>query len=331
LLGRLLARDAASLGSVDEPRRVALALGSGGARGYAHIGVIEVLEERGFEIAGVAGSSMGALVGGVWAAGKLAEFEGWARGLTRADVLRMLDVSLGAPGAMRAEKVLAHVRELVGDQLIEELETPFIAVATDLVSRREVWLQHGRLDVAIRASIALPGIFTPVMLNGRLLADGGLMDPIPVSSTAALDADLTIGVSAGGERQATPGVSEPAEPRPWDEWIARFRRGAAHSLDRDVIRSALSRGPEVEPEREEEEAQTEAAELPVGLTGFDVMSSSIGAMQTIVNRYRLAGSPPDVLVTIPSSDVRMLDFHRAESMIELGRAATAEALEEAGV
>ncbi len=320
----------ASLGRVDEPRRVTLALGSGGARGYAHIGVINVLEERGFEIAGVAGSSMGALVGGVWAAGKLAELEEWARSLTRADVLRMLDVSLGAPGAMRAEKVLAHVRELVGDRLIEELEAPFTAVATDLVSRREVWLRRGRLDIAIRASIALPGIFTPVMLNGRLLADGGLMDPIPVSPTAALDADLTVGVSAGGERQATPAVSEPAEPRPWDEPIARFRRGAAQALDRDAIRSALSRGPEVEPEREEE-AQTEAGELPSDLTGFDVMSSSIGAMQTLVSRYRLAGSPPDILVTIPTSDVRMLDFHRAELMIELGRAATAEALEEAGV
>lgn len=309
-----------------------MALGSGGARGYAHIGVIEVLEERGFEIAGVAGSSMGALVGGVWAAGKLAEFEEWGRSLTRADVLRMLDVSLRAPGAMRAEKVLEHVQELVGDQLIENLREPFTAVATDLLSRREVWLQRGRLDVAIRASIALPGIFTPVMLNGRLLADGGLMDPIPVSPMAALDVDLTIGVSAGGERQdppATAAVSERPEPRPWDERVARFRRAAAQGLDRDVIRSALSRGAEAEPEREEE-ASAENAELPAGLTGFEVMSSSIGAMQTLVNRYRLAGSPPDVLVTIPSSDVRTLDFHRAESMIELGRAATAQALEEAG-
>jgi NTE family protein len=320
---------------MDGPRRVALALGSGGARGYAHIGVVNVLEERGFEIVGVAGSSMGALVGGVWAAGKLAEFEEWARSLTRTDVLRMLDVSLGAPGAMRAEKVLAHVQALVGEERVEDLGVPFTAVATDLVSRREVWLQRGRLDVAIRASIAIPGIFTPVMLNGRMLADGGLMDPIPVSPTAALGADLTIGVSAGGERQAPPsaqGVSKPAEPRPWNEWIARFRREAAHALDRDAIRSSLSRGREVGPElEEEEEAQAEAAELPVGLTGFDVMNSSIGAMQTLVNRYRLAGSPPDVLVTIPTTDVRTLDFHRAESMIELGRAATAQALEEAGV
>lgn len=319
---------------MDGPRRVALALGSGGARGYAHIGVVNVLEERGFEIVGVAGSSMGALVGGVWAAGKLTEFEEWARSLTRTDVLRMLDVSLGAPGAMRAEKVLAHVQALVGEERVEDLGVPFTAVATDLVSRREVWLQRGRLDVAIRASIAIPGIFTPVMLNRRVLADGGLMDPIPVSPTAALGADLTIGVSAGGERQAPPsamGVSKPAEPRPWNERIARFRREAAHALDRDAIRSSLSRGREVEPELEEEEAQAEAAELPVGLTGFDVMNSSIGAMQTLVNRYRLAGSPPDVLVTIPTTDVRTLDFHRAESMIELGRAATAQALEEAGV
>jgi NTE family protein len=117
-----------------------------------------------------------------------------------------------------------------------------------------------------------------------------------------------------------------------DEWVGRFRRAAAHALDRDVIRAALSQGPESqgpESEREREEEQAEVAEFPVGLTGFDVMNSSIGAMQTLVNRYRLAGSPPDVLVTIPKNDVRMLDFHRAASMIELGRAAAAQALEEA--
>ena len=126
------------------------------------------------------------------------------------------------------------------------------------------------------------------------------------------------------------GCLRPAETRPFDEWVARFRRGAVHALDRDVIRSALSHGPEVEPEREEE-AQSEVTEFPIGLTGFDVMNSAIGAMQTLVNRYRLAGSPPDVLVTIPASDVRMLDFDRAESMIELGRDAAAQALEEAGL
>jgi len=296
--------------------------------------VIKALEERGIEIAGVAGCSMGALVGGLWAMGRLEEFEDWACRLTRADVLKLLDVSIKAPGAMRAERVLEYVQGLGGDELIENLPVPFTAVATDLISRREVWLQRGRIDLAIRASIALPGIFTPVMLNDRLLADGGLMDPVPVSPLAALDVDLTIGVSAGGERQgppATAAVSEPAEAQPIEEWIARFRQGAGRALDRDMIRSVISPEPEKGTEATEEEPPTEAGELPVGLTGFDVMNCSLAAMQTLVHRYRLAGSPPDILVTIPVTEVRTLEFHRAESMIALGHTAAAEALAEAGL
>ena len=294
--------------------------------------MIQVLEERGFEIAGVAGSSMGALVGAVWAAGKLEELESWVRGLTRAHVLRMLDVSLRAPGAMRAEKVLAHVQDLVGDELIENLPVPFTAVATDLITRREVWLQRGRADLAIRASIALPGVFTPVMLNGRLLADGGLMDPIPVSPMAALDADLTIAVSAGGEREdppATAAVSESAEARPIDEWIARFRQGAARAIDSEVIRSVLSRHEADEPSERDDQPRAESVAFPEGLTGLDVMNYSLAAMQTLVTRYRLAGSPPDVLVTIPTTDVRTMDFHLADTMISLGRTAAEQALGEA--
>lgn len=316
---------------MDESRRVALALGSGGARGYAHIGVVQALEERGFEIAGVAGSSMGALVGGIWAAGRLEAFTDWALGLRRADVVRMLDVSFKAPGAMRAERILARVHELVGHERIENLPVPFTAVATDLLSRREVWLQRGPVATAIRASIALPGIFTPVMLNGRLLADGGLTNPVPVTPMAALDADLTIAVSAGGEREgppATAAVPENAEARPLDEWIARFRRSAARALDSDAARSVLSWGQGEEPTRQGDDSSQEPEVLPAGLTGFDVMNYSLGTMQTVVSRYRLAGSPPDVLVTIPVTDVRTMDFHRAEEMISLGREAAGRALEE---
>src|SRR5512134_474543 len=267
---------------------------------------------------------MGALVGGVWAAGKLEEFSDWALGLTRAAVLRLLDVSFRAPGAMRAERVLAHVQKLVGEKLVEELRVPFTAVATDLISRREVWLQQGRLDLAIRASIALPGIFTPVMLNRRLLADGGLMNPVPVSPLAALDADLTVAVSAGGEREgppATAAVSESADARPIEEWIARFRRGAARALDSDVIRSTRSWREREESAQGDDEPSEESGALPEGLTGYDVMSHSLAAMQAVVSRYRLAGSPPDVLVTIPVTDVRAMDFHCAEEMISLGRSA----------
>src|SRR5438874_1816415 len=147
--------------------RVALALGAGGARGYAHIGVIEVLEQRGYEIVSIAGTSMGALVGGLRAAGSLAPYAEWVRGLTARQVVRLLDPSLKTPGAIRAEKILAKVSELVAGALIESLPIPFTAVATDLLAGKEVWFQEGPLDAAIRASIALPTLITPVMINGR--------------------------------------------------------------------------------------------------------------------------------------------------------------------
>src|SRR5690606_34864730 len=221
------------------------ALGSGGARGYAHIGVIQVLEERGCEIVAVAGSSMGALVGGVHAAGKLPQYVDWATSLRQLDVARLLDVSLPAPGAIRAEKVLAKVRETLGDLKIENLDIPYTSVATDLLSGREVWFQKGPIDVAIRASIAIPGVITPVVLNGRLLADGGVLNPVPIAPLAVARADMVVAVSLAGEdaNQPDPGppVEETAESRPVEEWTERFRASASQLLDRDLVRSVLSR------------------------------------------------------------------------------------------
>src|ERR1700712_4882245 len=165
--------------------RVALALGSGGARGYAHIGVINELHERGYEIVGIAGSSMGALVGGLQAAGKLDEFTDWATSLTQRAVLRLLDPSLTAAGVLRAEKILDGVREIIGDIAIEELPIPYTAVTTDLIAGKSVWLQRGPVVAAIRASIAIPGVIKPHVLDGRLLADGGILDPLPMAPLAA--------------------------------------------------------------------------------------------------------------------------------------------------
>jgi NTE family protein len=161
-----------------------LALGSGGARGYAHIGVIQVLEERGFDIVSIAGSSVGAAIGGLHSAGVLGGYTDWARSLTQRDVIRLLDPALNAPGAIHAEKIMTRMSEMLGGAVIEDLPIPYTAVATDLIQRREVWFQSGPVDVAIRASIALPSFITPVMLNGRLLADGGLLNPVPVAPTA---------------------------------------------------------------------------------------------------------------------------------------------------
>ena len=326
---------------MDDPARVALALGSGGARGYTHIGAIQVLLERGCEIVSIAGSSMGALVGGLYAAGKLDEYTEYATGLSQLDVLRLLDVSLTAPGAIRAEKIFARVRDLFDGARIEELPIPFTAIATDLFARKPVWFQHGPADIAIRASFAIPGVLTPVMLNGRLLVDGGLLEPVPIAPTASALADVTIAIDLGGERttpQAEAPVRDTSEPRPMDEWADRFRRSASHLLDRDVVRSLMSRfgsaaSDDASADADDQTPDTPIDEtfspLPAGLGRWEVMTQSLEAMQDVVTRFRLAGNPPDVLVTVPKDACRALDFHRAADMIALGRTLTNEALDAA--
>lgn len=317
--------------------RVALALGGGGARGYAHIGVIDELEERGYEIASIAGTSMGALVGGLYAAGRLPQYTEWVRGLTQSQVIRLLDPSLRAPGAIRAEKVLARLTELLAGALIEELPIPFTAVATDLLARKEVWFQEGPLDAAIRASIALPTVITPAVINGRLLVDGGLMNPIPTAPMAASRVDATVAVSLSGEDSQPEGrspVRESAAPRPADEWLGRFRRSTANVLDRDLIRAVLGRSatrnrglPEPRASTSEEALERAVEPAAPDIRMLDVVDLSLDAMQSLVTRYRLAAYPPDLLITIPKTACRTLDFHRANDMIPLGRQATADALD----
>ncbi|MFI7481226.1 patatin-like phospholipase family protein [Kocuria sp. M1R5S2] len=335
------------------PTRVALALGSGGARGYAHIGVIEVLQERGYEIVAVAGSSMGALVGGLHAADRLDPYAEWARGLTQRDVLRLLDPSPTAPGVIRAEKIMAKVREVLDGVLIEDLPIPFTAVATDLLARKEVWFQEGPVDAAVRASIALPSIITPVMINGRLLADGGILNPVPIAATVAARADVTVAVSLSGEQPPGEGrapTHETAAARPAEEWAERFRRSTSFVLDRELARTlverfadGLGRGDRAAREageksgtlqEAEEEAEAIAEDalgaLPAGLRTFDVMQMSLEVLQSMLLRYRLAGYPPDLLITVPKRAGRLLDFHRAGELIALGRRSTEEALGRAG-
>src|ERR1700753_2811048 len=191
-------------------RRVALALGSGGARGYAHIGVIHELQDRGYHIVGIAGSSMGALVGGLQAAERLDEFADWARSLTQRSILRLLDPSITAGRVLRAEKILDAVRDILGAVTVEELPIPYTSVCTDLLAGKSVWLQRGPVDEAIRASIAIPGVIAPHVIDGRLLADGGILDPLPRAPIAAVHAHLTIAVSPSGSET---GDEPEAEPR----------------------------------------------------------------------------------------------------------------------
>lgn len=327
--------------------RVAVALGAGGARGYAHIGVLQVLEERGLEIVSIAGTSMGAVVGGLRAAGVLAPYTEWVRTLTQRDVLRLLDPSWSAPGAIRAEKILAKVGELVGSAVIEDLPIPFTAVATDLLARKEVWFQRGRLDAAIRASIALPSAITPVMLNGRLLVDGGLLNPIPVAATAGARCDVTVAVALSEEHLTPTGatVGEAADRWPREDPAERVRWTAGQMLEGDLVRTiagwfagardAVGAQPESLDVAEVAaiDGMGEVVEddifgaLPRGLRMLDVMQLSLEALQSVVARYRLAGYPPDVLITVPKSAGRTLDFHRAQELISLGRERAEEALD----
>jgi NTE family protein len=324
---------------VSERTRVAVALGSGGARGYAHIGVLDVLRERGYEVVSIAGTSMGAVVGGLAAAGRLGEFEAWARTLTQRDVWRLLDPTLLAPGAFRADRVLAKVAELVEDVTIEDLPIPYTAVATDLEARREVWFQRGPLVPAIRASVAIPGVITPVVINGRLLVDGGLMNPVPIEPTAAAIADFTVAVSLAGMRSnlgtATP-VKESSEERPREEWAGRLRRSAAGLLESERFKALSGRlgarrhGPEAEALPLPLPPPGSIEPLPEDITVRDLLNMSFDTMSALISRYRMASTPPDVLVTVPVDACRTMDFHKAADMIVMGRELAEAALDRAG-
>lgn len=182
--------------TVARPPRVALVLGSGGARGLAHIGVIEALVATGFEIRYISGCSMGALVGGIYAAGKLDVYSEWVSGLERRDVLGLLDLSFGLQALFKGERIIGKLKEMIGDRNIEQLDIGYTAVATDLYEQREVWINRGPLFDAIRASMAIPTIFTPWIYEGRVLVDGGLLNPMPIAPALNHQTDLIIAVDA---------------------------------------------------------------------------------------------------------------------------------------
>lgn len=272
-------------------KRIALALGSGGARGYAHIGVIEELQSRGYDIVAVSGTSMGAVIGGLHASGHLGEFVDWVSKLSSRDVLRLMDPTLRAPGVIKAEKVMSRVRTILRGALIEEQPIPFTAVAADLRNQREVWFQRGPMHAAMRASIALPSFVTPVTINGVLLVDGGVLNPVPVAPLMGVQFDAIVAVSVSGKR-----------------------------------RNQTSRGPAHESSAELDQDNFEM-KTPTDIKAINVIDLSIAAMQNLITRHRLAGYPPDILIEIPGDAAGTLEFHRVAEMTELGRSAAKIALD----
>jgi NTE family protein len=318
-------------------KRVALALGSGGARGYAHIGVINELRSRGYEVVGVAGSSMGALVGGLFAAGSLEEFTEWSTTLTQRAVLRLLDPSITAAGVFRAGRFLDAVREILGEVTIEELPIPYTAVTTDLLAGKSVWLQRGLLTEAIRASIAIPGVIAPHVLNGRLLADGGILDPLPMAPIASANADLTVAVSVSGmEADQAGDVPVGPETKATRERLNRLLRSTSALFDR-LGTAAEVVDPDGIPDDADDAADDEDTEDALAddvrqaampkLGSFAVMMRTIDIAQAALARHQMAAYPPDVLIEVPRTACRSLDFHRAAEVVALGHELASRALD----
>jgi NTE family protein len=309
--------------------RVALSLGSGGARGYAHIGVLDVLEARGHQVVAIAGTSMGALVGGLAAADCLSEFTDWVTSLSQRDVLLLLDPTFNGPGMIKASRVLDRVATILDGARIEELAIPFTAVATDLDAQREVWFERGLLITAIRASIAIPSAITPVMLKGRLLADGGIMNPVPMEPLSGTRADFTLAVDLNGkgrEIQSTQPVSASSDEG--GDFVGLIRRSAAGVMETDLVKTIAARIASVRHGGGVDELGFE--ELPHDLRTIDVLGGALSTSQALITRFRMAANPPDVLVSVPGDACATWDFHRATELIELGRTFAAEALDRAG-
>jgi NTE family protein len=293
---------------------IRLVLGSGGARGLAHIGVIHELERQGYDITEVVGCSIGALVGGFHCAGKLDALEDWVCNLSEWDVLRFLDISLtSSDGLMKGDLIIDTLRELVGDVSIDDLPIPFAAVATDIVNRQEVWLERGKLFDAIRASIAVPGVFKPKKINGRTLVDGGLLNPLPGVPHSADDKSLTFAVSLSGRDVNEPLGPNPPEPPP--STLDQYRKTIDGFLDKAQDMLGLERDTEEEDEEDHE----------LSLTG--IMLGMFDTMQTQIARYRLASYPPDVLIEIPANVCQTHEYFKAPALIYAGKHWAAEALE----
>lgn len=281
---------------------VALALGGGAAKGWAHIGVIRAFEEAGIPISMIAGTSIGALVGGCYLAGKLDALEDFARSLTRAGMLRYMDFTLSGSGLISGSKLANNMNAHMEGFDIEALEKPFVAISTDIATGHEIWLHDGPLIEAIRASYALPGVFAPVVHQGRHLVDGAIVNPVPVSACRAYEPELVIAVDLNGEtfgRGTVIRASHYAENDPGNS------NGTAMAA---ALQAASADGaPSV---------RNVAPKSRLGMMG--VMMEAFSIIQDRIARARLAGDPPDFTVRPRLANVGLADFHKAEEAIETG-------------
>lgn len=279
--------------SIDS-KSISLVLGSGGARGLAHIGIINELSKAGYRIESISGCSIGALIGGVYAAGKLPEFEAWVRAIDRSDILSLLDLTWRPDGLVKGDKIIETLIELVGDRKIEDLPIRFTAVAANIDEEKEVWISSGSLFDAIRASISLPLFFSPVAYQGAFLVDGGILNPVPIAPTFHDRTEHTIAVNLGAPVEQDLFSSTQDQEEPAD---SGFREKVHSFIER------LYKG-------DQEEARS--------VSMYDVANQAFDSMQGSIARQKLAAYPPDFLIEIPRNACGILEFHKAAPVIELG-------------
>lgn len=291
-----------------QQKTVSLVLGSGAARGHAHIGVINAVLEKGYKIVSISGCSIGAILGGVYLRGKLPDYQTWAESLDRLHVLKLLDMAVLRGGYIRGDRYFQVVEEIIGNADIESLPLPYTAIAMDILSQKEFWFQKGSLLQAMRASSAVPSIVSPVQVGGRVYVDGGVLNPLPIIPTVSAGADYIIAVDLNGparEMSEEDFVMQEKEPEWW------------HS-----IKGFFSK------QKDENEPSPEKRYDPQSWGRLQTINMMFEAMQESLTQYKVAGYPPDLLISIPKDTCSFYEFWRAKELIDFGYEVASEALDE---
>jgi len=299
-------------------KNIALALSSGGARGFAHIGVIDELTERGYNITSIAGSSMGALVGGLYAAGNLDKLREWVISLDKLSVLNLVDFTLSSQGFIRGERVFEKMRKLkmIPEVSIEDLPIGYVAVATDIIKNEEVLFTQGNLYKAIRASISIPNVFTPIVYDGGLMVDGGVLNPLPINRVSRSGNDMLIAVDVNSlipyqkpnlrKKKEVEVVHSEKVAKLIKKWDELFNNHHNHEIAKPTIEK-----------------------LKLGY--FDILTRSIQLMQSKLSQQTIETYPPDILVSISKYSCSVFEFYKGEEIIAYGREACKRALDNAGL
>ena len=286
-------------------KTLGIALGSGGARGWCHIGVLRALQEMDIHPDVIAGSSMGSIVGAAYAGGCLDELERWVLALTWRHALSMVDMRFSGGGLIGGAEVVAMLEEIGLTGNLEDLTKPFIAVAADVQSGKETWLQQGNAALAVQASAAIPGVFSPKRFNGQLLIDGGVVNPVPVSAARALGADVVIAVNPNGAMSGT--FWQPKEGRFTVSELSKYLPDLPESFPESLRKLWEGNGaPKAEP-------------VP---SYIELIGATIDIMSDQIRRSRLAGDAPQVMLSMQLPEITILEFHRAAEAIEEGRRVT---------